>query len=225
MPSVQTIGYATGEPITQNVDTPQVLAQDRETFHRERPVTPSELSQQSTQRAPLLGILSQTLIRSPVAKWIIQARIRHKDKNDVLFIYENLIEIHEVVTDEKDDASEMVAINGQLDFLVNFSVRLKKVAVKTDMDSLIRSAGVFGLPRRYTYPMPDGVKVKEEEQSHRAELPPQILVLALASGILAFIFGFHDGSETIRFFQCRRPLPMGRSGPERLGEHLAIDPM
>lgn len=42
----------------------------------------------STKRkaVPSMGILTRTLIESPIVRWIIPARIRHKDKNDVVFI-------------------------------------------------------------------------------------------------------------------------------------------
>ncbi len=36
--------------------------------------------------APSMGILSKTISHSPVLKWIIPARIRAADKNDVIFI-------------------------------------------------------------------------------------------------------------------------------------------
>ena len=35
---------------------------------------------------PSIGILTRTLVQSPVIRWIIPARIRNKDKNDVIFI-------------------------------------------------------------------------------------------------------------------------------------------
>ena len=39
-----------------------------------------------TVPAPSLAILKQTVSRSPMAKWIIPARIRNRDKNDVIFV-------------------------------------------------------------------------------------------------------------------------------------------
>lgn len=187
------------------MDIQQILTQNREPVEQERlapPLTP-----------PLLGILSQTLIRSPVAKWIIPARIRHVSKNDVLFIYKNYIEIQEV---EKDQTG----------------CWMKKVAVKADLDSSIRSARVCGLPKMYAAPPHEGADavVKQEDKegdncsSPRPELPPHILVLALDCNMLAFIFGVHDDTETVRFVHCCRPLPGPRSGREQLGEFLAVDP-
>ena len=35
---------------------------------------------------PTMGLLTQTVVPSPVINWIIPARIRHKEKNDILVI-------------------------------------------------------------------------------------------------------------------------------------------
>jgi hypothetical protein len=206
--SIQTTSVVNGVWTTRTVDIHHVLAQNREP-QKERPPTPVE----PPERPPRLGILSQTLVRSPVAKWIIPARIRHESKNDVLFIYDTYVEIKEVKQGRMGNPME-------------------RVAVKADFDSSIRSGRVFGLPRKYTAPALAGVEavVKKEEvedvdrDALRPELPPHVLVLALNSNMLAFMFGFHEGAEPIRFIQCRRPLPVGQSGLQQLGEHLAIDP-
>lgn len=207
--SIQTTTVINGMWTTRTVDIHHVLAQNREPRQQERAATQLE----PLQRPPLLGVLTQTIIRSPVAKWIIPARIRHESKNDVIFIYENYVEIKDVNQD---------LMGGPMGTL----------AVKADFDSSIRSAKIFGMPRKYTAPAPEGVDavVKKEEVEDenygnlRPELPPHILVLALESRMLAFVFGFHDGVGPVQFLQCRRPLPVGQSSLEQLGEHLAVDP-
>ena len=112
---------------------------------------------------------------------------------------------------------------------------MKRVAVKADLDSTIRSAKIFGLPRKFVSPssedIRDGVKEELEDEDNwdalrpkvPPEVPPHILVLTLDSKILAFIFAFHDEAGRVRFLQCRRPLPVGRSSLEQLGEFLAVD--
>lgn len=208
--SIQTRSFVDGAWITQTVDIHHLMAQNRAPRQHKRPVKPLE---PPPQVPPLLGLLSQTLIRSPVAKWIIPARIRHESKNDVVFVYENYFEIHEVKKDRNRSPME-------------------RVAVKADLDSSIRSARIFGLPRKHVSPSLEDaddrvMEVEEDEDVQgalRSEVPPHILVLALDSKMLAFIFAFHDGAERIRFLQCRRPLPVGRSSLEQLGEFLAIDP-
>lgn len=39
-----------------------------------------------TEKIPLLGLLSQTVIRSPLAHWILPVRLRDSRSNDVAFI-------------------------------------------------------------------------------------------------------------------------------------------
>ena len=46
--------------------------------------TPS--TQARTGLAPTMGILTRTVMGSPIVRWIIPARIRNKQKNDVVFI-------------------------------------------------------------------------------------------------------------------------------------------
>ena len=208
--SIQTRSFIDGAWVTQTVDVHHIIAQNREPRQHRQPATPLE---SLPQKAPRLGLLSQTLVRSPVAKWIIPARIRHESKNDVIFIFENYFEIHEI---NKEMKSEL----------------MKRVAIKADLDSTIRSARVFGLPRKCVLPssedIDDGVKeeVKDRENDNplQPEVPPHILVLALESKIHSFIFAFHDRDGRVQFLQCRRPLPVDRSSLEQLGEFLAIDP-
>lgn len=208
--SIQTRIFVDGAWITQTVDIHHVIAQNREPHQHKQPATPVD---SLPQKPPLLGLLSQTLTRSPLAKWIIPARIRHESKNDVIFIFENYIEIYEINKERK-------------------SGLMKRVATKGDLDSTIRSARVFGLPRKCVPPSSEDIddEVKEEvedEESGNAlqlQVPPHILVLALDSKILAFIFAFNNRDGQVQFLQCRRPLPVAHSSLEQLGEFLAIDP-
>lgn len=208
--SIQTRSFIDGAWITQMVDVHHIMAQNQEPRQHRQPATPLE---SLPQKAPRLGLLSQTLVRSPVAKWIIPARIRHESKNDVIFIFDNYIEIYEINKETKSGS-------------------MKRIAIKADLDSTIRSARVFGLPRKCVLPssedIDDGVKEEVEDgesgNALQPEVPPHILVLALESKILAFIFAFHDRDGQVQFLQCRRPLPVDRSSLEQLGEFLAIDP-
>jgi hypothetical protein len=70
-----------GAWVTRTVDLQTVLDLDREASPRTRPQLPLPNGD-----PPNMGILTKTLVRSPVVLWIIPARIRHEDKNDVLFI-------------------------------------------------------------------------------------------------------------------------------------------
>lgn len=192
------------------MDIHHILAQNREDGPQEKELSALD----APPRPPVMGILTQTLIQSPVIKWIIPARIRHESKNDVLFIHDTFIEIKEIEEGSRD---------GQM----------RTVAVKMDFDSSIQSARVFGLPRRYTNPLPEGqdVIIKAEQMEGvelftppQSELPPHILVLALESKKLVFLVSYHDKDDHICFISYERPLPVHQPGPDQPGEYVAITP-
>ena len=208
--SISTGRYINGQWTTRQVDVHHIIAQNRQ----------KELQKNSTsglhtpQRPPLIGCLSQKLSESSVIKWIIPARIRHESKNDVLFIHDTYIQIKEVGNVLKEDA-------------------MKTVAVKADFDSSIRSARIFGSPRKYINPLPEGldaiVKIEEMEDTEpsaplRPEIPPHILVMALESNWLVFLTSFHDNDGQVQFISYERALPAQESDSEQLGQFIAVDP-
>lgn len=173
-------------------------------------------------KPPVMGILTKTLFYSSVVNWIIPARIRHKDKNDVVFIRNTSIEIKEFSSEPLRD-------------------RLQDIAFKADFGSNICSARVLGdpckaIPRLKVDPLTAIIK-QEEEQSPRPmdidvqtsqTLPPQMLVMALQSPTggdnLIFLFAFHSPLNEIRWIKYQHPLPAYAHHAKRLGKHLAVDP-
>jgi hypothetical protein len=80
-----TMAFATntlvnGEWTTRTIDVDAVLRhydqQDRE----------ASVNAVQVQRPPVLGLLTQTALRSPLVHWILRGRLRDLDKNDVAFI-------------------------------------------------------------------------------------------------------------------------------------------
>ena len=193
------------------------MAMNRDPMERQKNNTNSTFN---ALKPPVTGVLTQTLVRSPVVRYIIPARIRHQKYNDILLIYNNHIEIKEVVTQ---------------DYLPDLSVELRDIAVKADFDSAIRAARIFGSPRKITASVqePTGIDaiVKNEEltpgdgddQDH-VGIPPQILVLSLESKKLVFLFAFHDSLGAVHFVSSERLLPSQAIHNEQLGQHIAVDP-
>ena len=165
------------------------------------------------------GVLVRTVIPSPLVRWIIPARIRHKNKNDVIFVGDSSIEVKEYLGDS-----------------------LRQVIAKDDFDFTIRAARVIGTPPiPLTTEEPSGLDaiIKEEEMEATSadsmeldvfaspEVPPQILVLAMESSLkdkLLFLFASYDSSHQIRFLSYEHPLLYHRRYAERLGKHVAVDP-
>ena len=169
-------------------------------------------------KPPCFGLLTQNLIESPVIKWIIPARIRHSSMNDVVFVRDRSIQIKELRKE---------GMQGEHSYLDD-------IAVKSDFDSTIRAARIFGLPRTNapSEPRPTGIDaiVKQEiteplepELKLYPELPPQLIALTLESMKLVFLCAFHKDRE-VHFLSSYRQLPAFKSHSEQLGENLAIDP-
>jgi hypothetical protein len=75
---LQTGTLVDGQWMTTNVDINTVLER-----HRERK---QDESQSEAEKPPVFGLLTQTVIDSPVIHWILTARIRSAEYHDVAFI-------------------------------------------------------------------------------------------------------------------------------------------
>ncbi|KAL8793787.1 MAG: hypothetical protein Q9195_003617 [Heterodermia aff. obscurata] len=160
------------------------------------------------EKLPVLGVLTRTLVKSPVIKFIIPARIRDPSpKNDVIFVYNDSVEIKEVIIkDTKDKRAE--------------SVYLKDIVDKADFDSSIRSARILGRTRQY-----ETVKDYQDIPSRPMKIPPQILALTLESSKVVFLCAFYDWGNHLRWLSSYRILPNhAQSYSKQLGEHIAVDP-
>ena len=207
--SIETRVLVDGQWVTRTIDHSQILAGNREDNQPEAPSMASNIS-----IPPTCGILTRTLVKSPVINLIIPAQIRHKNQNDVVFVREDSLEIHELSADGT----------------------LQHVATKADFGSSIRTAKAMGDARKPGIPQmtlhnDEPVKVKDEEPetggvltNGRSTLPPQILVLVLESMKLVFLYATIDKQNRIHYCTYQKPLPTRTSYNERAGKHLTIDP-
>ncbi|GAQ33396.1 hypothetical protein AtubIFM55763_005322 [Aspergillus tubingensis] len=150
-----------------------------------------------------IGLLSHTLVSSPIIQWILPAHLRSKDQNDVVFVGERHLQIKEAVS----------------------GVHLEEVTTKNDFDSCIMAAKVINVSTEL--PWEEEMKLAASNSTLRAssdlrqDLPPQILVLSLASKELVFLY-FSNASG--QFVYHRRPLPNDVSAFERFGRNIAVEP-
>ena len=170
--------------------------------------------------APTVGLLTRTLCPSPVIRQIIPARIRHKAKNDVIFVRDTSIEIMEYREGT-----------------------LQHVMVKDDFGARIRSVGVIGFPpgstRGTKLNVMDTIIEQQRAESegadpmevdpilHFLEIPPQVLVMALEAGLehfLLFLIAQVEVPHRTEFTMCHVPLPASNQPTELLGKHIAVDP-
>lgn len=217
--SLQTNVFENGRWVTRSLDPFHFRVQNAHQ-EAEKKATLAD----SPEEAPSLGLLTRTLSRSSVIKWVIPARIRHKTKNDVLFISADCVNIKEA----------------------SGNYTLRNVCIKDDFDSPIQAARIFGNPRdrdqgdKYN-DAKRGPKTFELDQitnqlfgdwpttpdeGQLAAYPPnkQFLVLALESNKLAFICAVNGASNEPQLLSSQHPLPVANSPNMRLGRHIAVDP-
>ena len=246
--SIPTQVFEDGRWVTRLADIHHVLAQNRDakTFKFKEAAQVPE--------PPSLGLLTRTIVPSPMVKWIIPARIRHPDKNDVLYITTCSVAIKEAHGD----------------------YTLTHVAIKDDFDSPIKAARICGLQRELTKPDINAIIKREEHWQdsvqynhsddtdhlmdedtdmhtkddldqfmetvndqiddadarsmqtvplHRRTLSPHILVLTLESGKLVFLYTVNGDADIPVIVTSQRALWRGqRPVLDQIGLHIAVDP-
>jgi len=80
-----------GEWVTRTLDVNTVLR------HYDQQDKDAATTLREVERAPKLGLLTQTVIRSPLVHWILPARLRDNSKNDVAFIG-----VRQIIFDSRD---------------------------------------------------------------------------------------------------------------------------
>ncbi|PVH99307.1 hypothetical protein DM02DRAFT_529340 [Periconia macrospinosa] len=198
-----------GEWVSRSADVYQVMARNQDS---EESTASSELETKSGEPVPNLGILSRTVIATPLTKFILPASIRRKDLNDVLYVGEDFVQLKEIC-----------------DY-----GHLRHVATKSDFKGKILAARVFGEPRKVHVSTSEHNPLLKRATIHRARrsitsseetvLPPDIAVLTLSSRTLMFLWVSQSHSGRVTFHQKTLRLPGGQSHLDRPGHHLAIDP-
>ena len=146
------------------------------------------------------GLLTQTLISSPAINYILPARLRNKNHNDVVFVGERRIQIKEALP----------------------SGHLEDVVENTDFDGSPLGAKVINVNTH----LPWETQLSPSENDHRIhdteDLPPQILFMATDAHELLFMYYSEKGHG--HFVSYRRPLPRDVNLSEKYGRHIAVDP-
>lgn len=174
--------------------------------------TKSTGNQPQRCRIPELGILSRIVVQSPTVRWVIPARIRNRDRNDVIFIGENSVQIKELTS------------NGDLRYFV-------EVATKSDFDVPI--VGAKAISAHTERSLEDLMKLNARNDDGDVEMtdgfdekaiPPQVLVLVLASREIVFMFAVENVDGELEFVHDRKPLPAEPGVVQQHGRHICVDP-
>jgi hypothetical protein len=206
---VQGLVLVNGEWVSRPLDVYQIMAgaQQDDTEMREPVVKPA-----GHPHVPGYGILSRTVLPSPLFKFILPANIRHTDLNDIVLVGEDSI---------------------QLDEIHDYG-RLRHAAIKSDFSGRILEARVFGDPREVHVNRSVGSALPKRRMTQRSRqsttgsqgcvLPPEVVVLTLTNRTLMFLWAQHSATGKSVFQQKTVKLPAGSSRFDRLGQYLAIDP-
>ena len=189
------------------LDISQILARNRDAES-----TDDAIHGRRQYRGPGTGLLSRTIIQSPNIQWVVPARIRHPDKNDVVFVGNNYIQIMELALG--GDARHLEGVSTKTDFYSNI-VGAKVISARSDtgLDDHIK----LGAQSQ------DKDLVMTEEFSDQS-LPLDILVLVLSSKELLFTYAVESPNGDIEFMLSRRALPSDVSSLEEYGRNICVDP-
>ena len=147
----------------------------------------------------MAGVITKTLISSPVVRWILHARIRSAC-NDVVFVGDDFIHVKQV----------------------KGSGTLQHIATKDDFDGRIRAAKVFDNQKQV--PDEDLFLQNRTIEDAAEDIPPQCLVLTLSTNDLVFLWLAVGENGTLRWIQPACPMPTFDRLLFQPGEHLAVDP-
>ena len=148
------------------------------------------------------GILTKTVIESPVVRWILHARIRERRLNDVVFVGDDFIHVKQV----KEHG------------------HLQHIATKRDFDARIRAARTF--TNDHNESDEDHLVKSEDDEAVTGDstAPPHFLVLTLDSNDMLFLYLRSDGARGYSFAHQTCPMPTFDRILFQPGEHLAVDP-
>lgn len=206
---VQGLVLVNNEWVSRPLDVYQIMARAQQD---DTNMTDPVVKLAGHPHVPGYGILSRTVLPSPLYKFVLPANIRHKDLNDVVLVGEDSIQLHEI-----QDYG-----------------RLRRVSVKSNFSGRILTARVFGDPREIRVNRTVGSPLPKRQTPPRAKqapantggqsLPPEVIVLTLTSRTLMFLWAHHSATGRTIFQQKTVKLPAGSSRFDRLGQYLAVDP-
>ncbi|GAW18637.1 hypothetical protein ANO14919_081180 [Xylariales sp. No.14919] len=173
MASLQTHVFVDDEWVTRTVTAEELIGETS------RPRT--EAVAPPPPKPPICGILTRTIVESPVIRWVLPVQLRSSHFNDVALVGDQSVQICELGTD----------------------TQLQPVAKKVDLGFKIRNCRVMGThdylrkrreDNRANYYNSDGADIVESD-SYTSSCPPrdidlfqQVLVLVLSTGKLVFLF-------------------------------------
>lgn len=148
----------------------------------------------------MTGLLTQPILPSPIINWILPARVRSKEHNDVVFVGERRIQVKEALP----------------------SGNLADVFEKNDLNGSPLGAKVINVGTQLPWETQGARSARSIGRMEAESLAPQILFLALDSNELLFMYCAAGKEDP--FVTHYRPLPRDVNTSEKYGRHIAVDP-
>ena len=197
-----------GEWVSRSADVYQIMSRAQQ----QEDVDMDHVATTRPRKLPEMGILSKTVIGSPLYNFILPANIRHKDLDDVVFIGQDFVQLKEIC-----------------DY-----GHLRHVATKSDFKGKILAAKAFGDPRKVHVNTSEKSPLLKRTSLHRSRrsmtgeqantLPLEVIVLTLTTRALMFLWAKDGPHGSTTFAQKTIRLPTAASRFNRPGQFLAIEP-
>jgi hypothetical protein len=212
---IQTSEYIQGAWVTRNVDIQEVMANAQQHDNRQaRYPRPEPRAPPYNHEEALNGVLTKTLLPTPHTKFILLARIRHRNVRDVIFIGENAVHLKELRVD-----GSLCHVSSKLD--LKGKVLAAKVLATSQAS---RADAEHGDP----FEEDGGGKVQARCQSKSANnadvMPPEVIVLTLDSCDIMFLWTQQSPTGDVTFRHTEIRMPRGKTRLEHPGSLLAVDP-
>ncbi|KAK4916338.1 hypothetical protein LTR66_017025, partial [Elasticomyces elasticus] len=154
------------------------------------------------------GVLTQTLTSSPAVKTILPAKIRSPSLNDVVFVGHTAIHLHQFFPNAH--------VSSKIASLELGTQILAAKVVSAEAQTVSVEDIILGMEK-------DEVRYKIGEDYVEDGNPPQILVLSLATGELAFVYAKTSPDHSSHFVYAKRKIAGFGLAQRSYGKHMVID--
>ncbi|KAH7327908.1 thermotolerance protein [Stachybotrys elegans] len=163
---------------------------------------------------PSCGVMSKTIVESPIIRWVLPVLLRSKQHNDVAFVGTNYVQISEV--DSEGQVHEVLRKD-------DFDVRIRNaVVLGQGLDHSIEEDGPEDLIK-LEEPTQQSQEFSRSSESagQTRHFPPQFLALILETGDLVFLFIRVRLDGQLEFVTARH---RHVANLEFLGHEFSVDP-
>ncbi|KAI2625199.1 hypothetical protein GGS21DRAFT_312261 [Xylaria nigripes] len=208
MAALQTHVFDGDEWVTQTITADQLFGENSRS--RPHPV------ESPPPKAPQFGVLTRTIIESPIIRWVLPVQLRSSRFNDVALVGDQSVQICELGVDK-----QLLPVAKKLNF--NSTIRNCRVMGTHDYLRTTRQDIHANYHRNLDIEMTDlSSSPSYVSLPKDIELFQQVLMLVLSSGELIFVFMSPTATGDWEFVSSHFPISSGKL--ENPGFHMTISP-